>query len=147
MLTNLTDRHIPVLIADDDEHLLRLVATLARSAGVESVCAGSGAAAFSLFMQHEPKLLISDLNMPGGDGFVLIERIRKISKVPVILVTAMSSESVQAMDVQRHDNITVVYKPFDNQKLLRLIEDCLATGSIPLPGGPQGKLFGDADAA
>lgn len=82
-----------ILIADDEERILKLVADFLRSAGYEPVCAKDGEEALKLFgEQKDIALVIADIMMPGLDGWALTREIRSTSNVPVIMLSARAEE-------------------------------------------------------
>ncbi len=89
-----------VLVADDDGLSREFMAEALRAAGHHVIEADTGRQACSLFEEHNPDLVISDLRMPDGDGLKVLESIKSANpEVPVILVTAFGSveTAVQAM--------------------------------------------------
>ena len=80
-----------VLVVDDHKRPRRALTTELEDAGYAVVQAGSGSEAWKLFCRHKPHVVITDLEMPRGDGLELLGRIRIRSDVPVILFTARGS--------------------------------------------------------
>ena len=81
-----------VLVVDDEPDLVSLLEGWLKEEGYEVYASTDGAEALRLFFQHRPALSITDLNMPGMDGFQLISRIREMSDVHVLVLTALGSE-------------------------------------------------------
>lgn len=82
-----------ILIADDEERIVKLVADFLRNAGYEPVCAKDGEEALKLFgEQKDIALVIADIMMPGLDGWALTREIRSTSNVPVIMLSARAEE-------------------------------------------------------
>ncbi len=89
-----------VLVADDDGLSREFMAEALRAAGHYVIEADTGRKACSLFEEHEPDLVISDLRMPDGDGLRVLDSVKAANpETPVILVTAFGSveTAVQAM--------------------------------------------------
>ncbi len=86
---------IAVLIVDDDRRVLAALDILLRRAGAEVETARSVAAAWESIERAPPDLIISDIAMPGEDGFVLIRRLRSarqsLAEIPAIALTAHAS--------------------------------------------------------
>lgn len=83
-----------LLLIDDSEELRRLVTELLNREGfarVDTVSCVSEANAY--FLQREPDLLILDINLPDGDGFSLLQKIRTISDVPVLCLSARDEDN------------------------------------------------------
>jgi two-component system KDP operon response regulator KdpE len=106
-----------VLVVDDDAGIRRgLVAELS-AAGYDVSTAADGAEALSLFAENPHDLVLTDLAMPGVDGFELIAAVRREHKTPVIVlsVRGADTEKVRALDLGADDYIV---KPFSVQELL-----------------------------
>ena len=113
-----------VLIADDDPDLRRLVARTLSRAEHEVSAAADGTEALELFFEVRPDLVVLDVNMPGHDGWTVLTRIRESSDVPVIMLTARTSEidTVRALRAGADDYLT---KPFRPSELVARIEAIL----------------------
>jgi len=109
-----------ILIVDDDEDIVRMVTTLLSSRGHECTTAQTGAQGAIAFELIDVHLVITDLNMPAGDGIALVQRIRRTSQVPIIIITAFNKEYANRIRSLRH--VTVLRKPFDCEALLELID-------------------------
>ena len=82
-----------ILIADDEERIVKLVADFLRGAGYEPICARDGEEALRLFQANEDiAIMIVDIMMPGLDGWALTKEIRKSSTVPIIMLSARAEE-------------------------------------------------------
>ena len=82
-----------VLVVDDDPDALELVATMLRRANAEPRTAGSAAAAIAVLKSWRPDVIVSDLEMPGEDGYALLRRIQELERelgvqLPAVAVTA-----------------------------------------------------------
>jgi len=82
-----------VLVVEDEAEFRDLVELWVSRHGWRTAVAASGTDAMRRFMEEEPALVLLDLNLPGMDGWEVIEWIRGISTVPVLMVTAMGSEA------------------------------------------------------
>jgi DNA-binding NtrC family response regulator len=77
-----------ILLADDCSDALDVVETELREAGFDVMRADDGRGAWERFQERTPDLVVSDVRMPEIDGFDLLKKIRDVSDVPVILLTA-----------------------------------------------------------
>ncbi len=113
-----------VLVIDDEAKYRRLIKTNLVMAGYEVVEAADGHEALAQIYQHEPDLILLDLRLPDIDGFQLCERIRKLSAVPLMALTALTSESdtIQALDLGADDYLA---KPFSPGEMLARIRALL----------------------
>ncbi len=81
-----------ILIVDDDQTLLTLLAEYLEAAGYKTLTTSSGVAGLGAFDQYHPDFVILDVMMPGMDGWEVCERLRAKSAVPIILLTAKGEE-------------------------------------------------------
>jgi DNA-binding response OmpR family regulator len=114
----------PVLIADDDADVRALISGLLERAGHRVLAATDGREALRLLHEHRPKLVVLDVSMPGMDGWQALARIREISDVPVLMLTA-SSEELDRVRGLRGGADDYVTKPFGRQELLARVEALL----------------------
>jgi DNA-binding response OmpR family regulator len=105
-----------VLIIEDEEKLLEILALNFRSASYRVLVATDGVSAWQQFDAERPDLLILDLNLPKLSGFRLLELVRSESDVPVLILTAY--DFAEAEEVARHRPNAFVKKPFDIDDLL-----------------------------
>jgi two-component system KDP operon response regulator KdpE len=82
-----------LLIVDDDGTLLHFLSDYLAGEGFEVVTAERGAAALRVFYEERPDLAVLDVMMPGMDGWELTARLREMANIPVILLTAKTSEA------------------------------------------------------
>lgn len=106
-----------ILIVDDDAAIRATLAQQLASRDYEITSAADGEAGFDRFRLDAPDLVLTDLAMPGVDGFALIRRIRAISPVPILVLSVRGgdSEKVRALDLGADD---YVVKPFSMDELL-----------------------------
>jgi DNA-binding response OmpR family regulator len=119
-----------VLVVDDDADIRLLLEELLRGAGYAVETAQDGRAALRVFHENPCQLVILDLSMPELDGFETLERIRDLSDVPVILLTARSGEIDKVRGFRAGADDYVV-KPFGRQELLVRIEAVLRRAPQP----------------
>jgi DNA-binding response OmpR family regulator len=113
-----------VLVVDDDDDIRLLLEELLRGAGFGVETATDGRAALRAFHSTPCDLVVLDLSMPELDGFETLERLRDLSDVPVILLTARSGE-IDKVRGFRTGADDYVAKPFGRQELLARIEALL----------------------
>ncbi|HEX3241309.1 MAG TPA: response regulator transcription factor [Solirubrobacterales bacterium] len=106
-----------ILVIEDDSDIRGLVATLALRAGMDPVEAADGRAGVRLFFERRPRLVVLDLGLPELDGWQVLERIRELSAVPILVLTATdaSAQKVRGLDLGADDYVT---KPFDPDELI-----------------------------
>jgi DNA-binding response OmpR family regulator len=113
-----------VLVVDDDSDLRLLVEKLLSGAGYVVESAADGRAALRAFHATPADIVVLDVSMPELDGFETLERLRDLSDVPVILLTARSGEIDKVRGFRAGADDYVV-KPFGRQELLARIEALL----------------------
>ena len=113
-----------VLVVDDDDDIRLLLHELLSGAGYLVETAQDGRAALRVFHEKPTDVVVLDLSMPELDGFETLERLRDVSDVPVILLTARSSEIDKVRGFRAGADDYVV-KPFGRQELLARIEALL----------------------
>lgn len=113
-----------ILVVDDEPQLTRVLLTGLSSRGYEVRAAADGLTAFETFTDWQPDLVITDLAMPNMDGFELCRRLRTLSQVPIIVLSAKDEErmKVAALDLGADDFVT---KPFGIDELLARIRASL----------------------
>ena len=116
-----------VLVADDEIHIVYVVAIKLRNNGYEVITAGDGAQAFELVREEKPDIIVTDFQMPVMTGLELVEKLRQCDEtkdIPVIMLTArdFAIEEEQKKDLQISEFLS---KPFSPKELLRSIQDIL----------------------
>ena len=107
-----------VLLIDDDASLLDVLALAFEDSGHEVLTAPDGLAGWRLLDRERPELIVSDVNMPGLDGFSLARRMREAGdETPLVLLTSRDSEIDEALGLELGADDYVV-KPFSTRVLL-----------------------------
>ena len=116
-----------VLIADDDQAFLTGLAIRLRAHNFEVITANSGYEALKKATRHRPDVIITDINMPGGDGFTIQERLGSLNGGPPTIIYVTGEKSGR-METRLWQNAAsdVLFKPLDTQELLLTVDDMLA---------------------
>jgi two-component system KDP operon response regulator KdpE len=119
-----------ILVVDDEPQLTRVLRTGLKSRGYDVRAAADGLAGFEAFNDWHPDLVITDLAMPNVDGLELCRRLRAISQVPIIVLSAKGEEKtkVEALDLGVDDYVT---KPFGIDELLARVRASLRRSKAP----------------
>ena len=106
-----------VLVVDDDPTVSEVVAAYLRRSGHRVRLAADGPSAVAAADARRPDLIVLDLMLPGFDGFEVYRRIRQLSPVPVIMLTARGEESdrILGLELGADDYVT---KPFSPRELV-----------------------------
>ncbi len=117
-----------ILVVDDDVELVGLLRFALAGAGYEVVTAFDGEQALQRFREHAPELVVLDVNLPLLDGFAVLERLRRHSEVPVMMLTVRSAEEdeVHGLDLGADDYLK---KPFSPRALLARVRSLLRRGT------------------
>ena len=119
-----TPARAKILVVDDDDDIRSLLRELLTRAGFTVEEASNGRVALRLLYASPPALVILDVAMPGMDGYETLERIRDLSDVPVIMLTARTQEleKVRGLSGGADDYVA---KPFGRQELLARVQALL----------------------
>lgn len=130
-----------ILVVDDDRLLLQLIERSLVADGYEVVTAIDGQSGLRLLHQTEPHLVVLDVMMPNLDGWELCERIREISIVPIIMLTARGSQEdiVRGLHMGADDYLV---KPFHPGELQARVAALLRRVRMPAPNGQSPLRFG-----
>src|SRR5206468_645190 len=131
-----------VLVIDDDDDIRGLVAELLRRAGLEVDEAGDGRAGLRAFHQTPADVVVLDVSMPELDGWETLERIRDLSDVPVMMLTARGEELERVRGLQAGADDYLV-KPFGKQELVARVQALLRRASRGTGEG-QAETYADA---
>ena len=113
-----------ILVVDDEPDIRFLVAELLRRAGYDVVEAEDGRAGLRAVHEARPDLVLLDVSMPELDGWQTLERIRDLSDVPVIMLTARGAELERVRGLQAGADDYMV-KPFGRQELVARVQALL----------------------
>lgn len=110
-----------VLVVDDEPDVRSLVRELLERGGYEVVEAADGRAGLRAFHEAQPELVVLDVTMPDLDGWATLERIRDLSDVPILMLTARGQELEKVRGLKAGADDYVV-KPFGRQEMLARVE-------------------------
>jgi DNA-binding response OmpR family regulator len=122
-------REKTVLLADDEPHIRYMLEYKLGRAGYAVLTASDGREAYELACEHHADLIVTDYQMPGGDGLELCKRLKsnaRTASIPVLLLTARGYK-VPASDLAQTNIQALMDKPFSPSSLLARIEELLDT--------------------
>ena len=119
--------HKRLLIVDDEPNLLRAVAAVLRDEGFEISTARNGREALVTIAQNPPDLIVSDVRMPGMDGYSLAKRLRSTASFALIPIVFLSAKSEIEDRIEGFRSGVDVYlaKPFEPDELIAVIRGIL----------------------
>ncbi|MGD0966351.1 MAG: response regulator transcription factor [Candidatus Acidiferrales bacterium] len=116
-----------ILIVDDDEHLLLGLTCKLKANGYAVFSAMDGITAVAVARKELPDLVLLDLGLPGGDGFLVLERLRAMTELvatPVIVLSARDPAG-EKQRVLQAGAVAFFQKPPDSRELLAAIRQAL----------------------
>jgi CheY-like chemotaxis protein len=119
-----------LLVVDDESTTRRLVMFTLKSLNIQVIGAEDGLAALEIASSQPISMMLVDINLPGMDGFTLIERLKAIPQlkdVPLITFTARNHPDDEAR-ARELGAIGFLYKPFSTQELRNLVSVYLGFG-------------------
>jgi two-component system, OmpR family, KDP operon response regulator KdpE len=133
-----------ILVVDDEPQLTRVLRTGLKSHGYDVRTAADGLSGLETFNDWHPDLVITDLAMPNMNGLELSRRLRAVSAVPIIVLSAKGEEKtkVEALDIGADDFVT---KPFGIDELLARIRAALRRAMTPVVNGAEPTLLQEGD--
>ena len=125
-----------VLIADDEPHIIYVTRYKLEKSGYTVLVASNGKQAYDIACAELPDAVISDYQMPGGDGLEMAQRLRanaRTAGIPIILLTARSHK-VQPSALTETNVQHLMDKPFSPTDLIQKLGEMLQSASGDNPG-------------
>jgi CheY-like chemotaxis protein len=119
-----------ILIVEDDQDTRQLLKIRLESSGYETAFAVDAIGAIGAAREERPDLILLDFGLPGGDGIVVMERLKTfpaLAHIPVIVVSAREPTSTGQRALVA-GAVSYLQKPVDNDDLLRAIRSALGEG-------------------
>ena len=113
-----------ILVVDDDRNICEIIRLYLEKEGFEVLIANDGQQALELFKEKTPSVVVLDVMMPKMDGFQVCREIRRVSSIPVIMLTAKGEtfDKVLGLELGADDYMV---KPFENKELVARIKAIL----------------------
>ena len=126
-----------ILVVEDESKIARLVRDYLEHAGFAVVVAGDGEVALAEARRSRPDLVVLDLGLPGRDGLDVARGLRRVSNVPIVMLTARGDETDRIVGLELGADDYVV-KPFSPRELVARVRSVLrrtlaADGQGPSP--------------
>lgn len=121
-----------ILVVDDEPKIVQLARDYLEHAGFEVLGAGDGRTALDLARTRQPDLIVLDLGLPQMDGLDVTRALRKVSEVPIIMLTARAEETdkLVGLELGADDYIT---KPFSPKELVARVRAVLRRAETAQP--------------
>lgn len=132
-----------ILIAEDNAEIANLIRMFLEKEGYEIIWKEDGQAALDFLLCEDVALCIFDIMMPRMDGFTLIQKVRKFSTVPILVLTAknMEQDKILGLDLGADDYIV---KPFSSLELVSRVNAHIRRNYL-LQGGGERLVYGDLE--
>ncbi|HEU5330491.1 MAG: response regulator transcription factor [Thermomicrobiales bacterium] len=123
-----------ILVVDDDPHILDAltVGLQLQWQDAEVLSAADGEEGLRVFYEATPDVVVLDVNMPRKTGFEVLQEIRRVSDVPVIMLTARGDEAAQVRGLELGADDYII-KPFSHLVLIARIRAVLRRAELPPP--------------
>jgi CheY-like chemotaxis protein len=127
-----------ILIVDDDPDVRQGMHVRLRGSGYDTCFAADALSSIAVARKEAPDLIVLDLGLPAGDGFLVMERLNRhpfLGVIPIIVVSARDARANRERAIRAGAN-AYLQKPVDNAELLAVIRKAL--GELATPGEPVG---------
>lgn len=134
-----------VLIVEDDDEIAGAIAIIVERHGYSALRSGNGKEGLSTFFKEPVDLVILDVGLPQMDGWHVLERLRELSDVPIMMLTAQDRESdkVRGLTTGADDYVT---KPFSVRELGARIDALIRRSRlVPAPIAGSENIYTDAE--
>ena len=133
----------PILVVDDNEQILEILTKYIEAENWPMLAARSGEEALRLFEAAEPSIILLDIMLPGIDGLEVCRRIRQVSSVPILMITAKDEDAdrILGLDIGADDYIVKPFSPGEVMARIRAVKrrqgaaeggDTLVSGSLSI---------------
>jgi len=138
------NRKLRILVVDDEPQITRVLRTSLLTHEYDVRTAADGVSALETFGDWHPDLVVTDLAMPNMNGLELCRKLRAVSQVPIIVLSARGEEKakVEALDTGADDYVT---KPFGIDELLARMRAALRRAASPAAGEPEQTVLATGD--
>ncbi|MFP4066551.1 MAG: response regulator transcription factor [Spirochaetaceae bacterium] len=133
-----------ILIVEDDTDIAQLVATYLRREGFATEEVETGEAAIEAIAAQQPDLIVLDINLPGMDGFEVLQNVRREATIPVIVLTARQEEmdAVFGLGAGADEYVTKPFSPRVLAARVRALLRRVGEGAGPRGDKPAGRAGG-----
>lgn len=113
----------PILVVDDNEQIVDILSQYIKKEGWPILTAKTGEEALSLFNAAEPSLILLDIMLPGMDGLEVCRCIRRVSSVPILMITARDEDAdrILGLDIGADDYIVKPFSPGEVMARIRAV--------------------------
>ena len=126
-----------ILVVDDEASIRRILETRLKMAGYDVVTAEDGEEAVELFNKTNPDIVILDVMMPKMDGYGVTREIRRVSDIPIIILTALGdvSERITGLELGADDYVIKPFSPKELEARVKAVLRRTVSKDIAVPTG------------
>ncbi len=130
-----------ILVVDDEASIRRILETRLKMAGYNVVTAEDGEEAVELFNKTNPDIVILDVMMPKMDGYGVTREIRRVSDIPIIILTALGdvSERITGLELGADDYVIKPFSPKELEARVKAVLRRTVSKDITVPTGKTTK--------
>ncbi len=134
-----SDSKQKILVVDDEASIRRILETRLKMAGYNVVTAEDGEEAVELFNKTNPDIVILDVMMPKMDGYGVTREIRRVSDVPIIILTALGdvSERITGLELGADDYVIKPFSPKELEARVKAVLRRTITKDVTIPTGSK----------
>ncbi len=131
-----------IMIVDDDTNIAELISLYLMKECFETLIVNDGEEAIEKFKEFKPNLILLDLMLPGIDGYEVCREVRKVSQIPIIMLSAKGEvfDKVLGLELGADDYII---KPFDSKELVARVKAVLRRQQPCVPAPQEEEEQGD----
>jgi len=133
-----------ILVVEDEMKIARLVRDYLEHAGFDVIVTGDGNAALASARGTKPDLVVLDLGLPGRDGLDVTRELRRMSTVPIVMLTARADEADRIVGLELGADDYVV-KPFSPKELVARVRAVLRRSESARADGPDVLRAGEVE--
>ncbi len=130
-----------ILVVDDEASIRRILETRLKMAGYNVVTAEDGEEAVELFNKINPDIVILDVMMPKMDGYGVTREIRRVSDIPIIILTALGdvSERITGLELGADDYVIKPFSPKELEARVKAVLRRTVSKDVVVPTGKTTK--------
>ncbi|QUY45949.1 response regulator (plasmid) [Acaryochloris sp. 'Moss Beach'] len=148
-MNNPSHQQHSILVVDDETSVRRILSTRLTMVGYKVFTAADGIEALEVFEHQDPDLIVLDVMMPKLDGYGVCQAVRKISRIPIIMLTALSgtADRITGLEMGADDYMVKPFSPKELESRVRVILrrlDAVKISKYQIPGVIEiGSLYID----
>lgn len=115
------DKDVKVLVADDEEHIVKFICYIMSSMGAVPFSAYDGEQAFTIYQREKPDIVFTDIYMPKLSGIILLQRLKRINEKQIVVLITGTSKTYQDFFTMGIKPDSFLRKPIDPRSVIELM--------------------------